>query len=102
MSAKELASGRQNIQFDVLNAEEPSFEDDSCGTLKRGGEGFFLESLGHNRLINLYRRSAPRFRTPDEHPLVISDFEPATRYFGSVDAEFFHLTSFFASVRSKL
>jgi hypothetical protein len=86
----------------VLNAEEPSFEDDSCGTLKTGGEGLFLEPLGHTPLINLYRRFTPRFRTPDEHPLVISDFELARRYFGSVDAEFFHLTSFFARVRSKL
>jgi hypothetical protein len=90
------------LQFDVMNAVEASFEDDSCGMLKLGGEAFFLKPLGHNPFINLYRRFTPRFRTLDEHPLVISDFELARRYFGSVDAEFFHVTSFFARVRSKL
>ena len=116
--ARELAAGRENVAFDVMNAEDLSFDDESfdliCGmsilhhlnldvalaeiarTLKPGGEALFLEPLGHNPVVNLYRRLTPQFRTPDEHPLVMSDFELGRRYFNHVDIEFFHLTSLFA------
>jgi SAM-dependent methyltransferase len=116
--ARELAAGRQNVAFDVMNAEDLSFDDESfdliCGmsilhhlnldvalaeiarTLKPGGEALFLEPLGHNPFVNLYRRLTPEFRTPDEHPLLMSDFELGRRYFDRVDIEFFHLTSLFA------
>ena len=116
--AQEVAAGRQNVAFAVMNAEALGFEDESfdmiCGmsilhhlnldvalaeiarTLKPEGEAIFLEPLGHNPAVNLYRRLTPRFRTPDEHPLVMSDFEVAKRYFDRVDIEFFHLTSLFA------
>jgi SAM-dependent methyltransferase len=116
--AKERAADRKNVSFEVMNAEELSFQNDSfgliCGvsilhhldlerafselarTLKPDGVAIFLEPLGHNPLINLYRRMTPRFRTPDEHPLTTGDFDVARRYFGAVDIEFFHLTSLIA------
>lgn len=41
--------------------------------LKRGGKGVFLEPLGHNPLINLFRKVTPNRRTATEKPLKISD-----------------------------
>ncbi|HEV8250112.1 MAG TPA: class I SAM-dependent methyltransferase [Gaiellaceae bacterium] len=101
--------------FAVMNAEQLSFAPGSfdliCGTsilhhlsleravpelarvLRRDGTATFVEPLGHNALINLYRRLTPSFRTVDEHPLLMRDFEVFDRYFGEVDARFFHLTS---------
>jgi SAM-dependent methyltransferase len=60
--------------------------------LRPNGRGVFLEPLGHNPLINLYRRTTPDQRTPDEHPLLMSDIAAAGRHFGAVRAEFFTLT----------
>lgn len=106
------------VSFRVMDAEELEFDDDSfdlvCGTsvihhldldrtyrelsrvLRPGGAAIFVEPLGHNPLINLYRRRTPRLRTPDEHPLLISDVEAARRHFGSVETRFFHLLSLLA------
>ncbi|MEM2002942.1 MAG: hypothetical protein QXT77_09880, partial [Candidatus Methanomethylicaceae archaeon] len=41
--------------------------------LKQGGKGVFLEPLGHNPLINLFRKLTPQRRTPTEKPLKIDD-----------------------------
>lgn len=41
--------------------------------LKRGGIGVFLEPLGHNPFLNLFRRLTPRRRTPTERPLKMKD-----------------------------
>jgi SAM-dependent methyltransferase len=59
--------------------------------LRPGGAALFAEPLGHNPLINLYRRLTPSQRTSDEHPLRAGDIELARRYFGRVDASYFHL-----------
>jgi SAM-dependent methyltransferase len=61
--------------------------------LRPQGRGVFLEPMGHNRLINLYRRLTPAQRTEDEHPLLESDLELAGRHFGRVETEFFTLLS---------
>lgn len=103
------------MSFEVMDAESLSFRDSSfelvCGTsiihhldlerafselariLTADGVGIFLEPLGHNPLINLYRARTPDLRTPDEHPLLMRDLELAGRYFAGVEATFFHLTS---------
>ena len=99
----------------VMNAEQLAFVDDSfdliCGVgilhhldlakayrelsvvLHPEGTAIFLEPLGHNPLLNLYRSLTPTLRTADEHPLLIKDLEMARRYFGDVQARFFYLTS---------
>lgn len=99
-------------RFLVMNAEQLGFADDSfdiiCGTailhhldldvalpeiartLRSDGTAVFAEPMGHNPAINLYRRFTPRIRTPDEHPLLMSDIRRARRYFGGVQARFFH------------
>jgi SAM-dependent methyltransferase len=60
-------------------------------TMQPDGKGVFLEPLGHNPLINLYRRATPGLRTPDEHPLLMQDFSLARRYFGKIELHFFNL-----------
>ena len=43
--------------------------------LKPGGKLIFIEPLGTNPLINLYRKLTPKSRSEDEHPLVKLDFD---------------------------
>jgi SAM-dependent methyltransferase len=60
-------------------------------TLKPSGRAVFLEPMGHNPLIRLYRWRTPEYRTQDEHPLLMSDLAIAHEHFGEVRANFFHL-----------
>jgi SAM-dependent methyltransferase len=105
--------GYESVAFRVMDAEEMDFEDDSfdlvCGgailhhldlprayaelsrVLKPSGAAIFVEPLGHNPLINLFRSRTPKLRTPDEHPLLFSDLRLAEEFFGTVRARFFHL-----------
>ncbi len=61
--------------------------------LRPAGSGVFYEPLGHNPLINWYRGRTPEMRTPDEHPLVRSDFDLFREHFDGVDIRFFHLAA---------
>jgi SAM-dependent methyltransferase len=74
-----------------LDLERSFFE--VARTLKPDGVAIFMEPLGHNPLINLKRRMTPTLRTPDEHPLKMSDFAVARRHFGSVEVHAYHLLS---------
>jgi ubiquinone/menaquinone biosynthesis C-methylase UbiE len=104
-----------DIDFRVMDAENLAFEDQSfdliCGTailhhlrlekayselartLKPAGVAVFLEPLGHNFLINLYRKLTPGLRTRDEQPLRMNDIRLAGKYFESVETRYFHFTS---------
>lgn len=115
--AAELGVG-DRCTFRVMNAESLSFADSSfdivCGSavlhhldLTRGyaelarvlapdGTAAFVEPLGHNPLINLYRRRTPDLRTPDEHPLLMDDLAQASGHFASVEPRYFHLLSLLA------
>jgi len=106
------------LRFEVMDAEQLRFDNDSfglvCGTgilhhldldraypeiarvLRPGGHAIFVEPLGHNPAINLYRRRTPSLRTEDEHPLLVADLERASRHFGHVDPRFFHLFTLLA------
>ena len=103
------------LRFQTMDAERLELEDASfdlvCGTgilhhldldlayveiarvLRSGGHGVFLEALGHNPLINLYRRRTPQMRTVDEHPLRIGDLQLTERHFALATFEYFNLTS---------
>ncbi len=104
-----------NVSFQVMNAENLLFSDNSfelvCGSgiihhldlqkalselarvLTPNGKAFFLEPLGHNPLINFYRNRTPSLRTVDEHPLLLSDLEYFQKHFQTVQLTFFHFTS---------
>jgi SAM-dependent methyltransferase len=61
-------------------------------TMKPEGRAVFLEPLGHNPLIRAFRARTPEHRTPDEHPLLVSDLAAARTAFATVRARFFNLT----------
>jgi SAM-dependent methyltransferase len=105
-------------RFLAMDAEATEFPDDSfdivCGgailhhldvekayreiarLLRPGGYAIFLEPLGYNPFINLYRRLTPALRTPDEHPLTLQDLELAERYFAEVRVVYYYLTTLLA------
>ncbi|MFS4492763.1 class I SAM-dependent methyltransferase [Maribacter sp. 2308TA10-17] len=112
---KEAEEENLDIDYQVMNAEDMSFEDNYFdviyGTgilhhldldksfesiarkLKKEGTGIFIEPLGHNPLINGFRDKTPDIRTEDEHPLLMPDFKLAKKYFGKVDVQYFYLTT---------
>jgi ubiquinone/menaquinone biosynthesis C-methylase UbiE len=49
--------------------------------LKRGGRAYFMEPLGHNILLNWYRKKTPDLRSPDEKPLRCDDFKVYEKLF---------------------
>lgn len=109
------ASAIANVKFFAMNAEAMDFADGSFDlvfgsgiihhldsarafaeisrVLRPGGHAVFAEPLGHNPLINWYRRRTPDARTADEHPLRRADFKIAKRYFGDLHVAFFGLLS---------
>lgn len=52
--------------------------------LKPGGQSYFTEPLAYNPAINVYRRMASNFRTPDEIAFRFSDLKVFENYFGRV------------------
>ncbi len=95
----------------VMNAEHTAFADNSfdliCGTsilhhlnlklacaevrriLRPHGSAVFIEPLGHNPLINLYRKLTPRMRSVDEHPLLLHDMDDIRSQFAHVEVRYF-------------
>jgi SAM-dependent methyltransferase len=114
----EQAGVAQNIDFQVGNAEALDIEagtfDYVCGlgvihhldldaslrevarVMKPTAGALFIEPLGHNPVINLYRRRTPEQRTVDEHPLVMDDLAVVGAHFAQVDETYFHLAGLLA------
>lgn len=104
--ARQRAGDNLPITFLRMSAESMSFPDDSfdlvygnailhhldlrralpeiARVLRPGGRAVFHEPLGHNLLINLYRRMTPRMRTPDERPLRMADLDLIGRHFAEL------------------
>src|SRR3546814_19701179 len=61
--------------------------------LRPGGRAVFIEPLGLNPAIELYRRFTPSARTPDEHPLLRRDFRRFDAAFGSTSCRFYGLAT---------
>ena len=59
--------------------------------LKPGGRAVFVEPLGHNPIINLFRKLSPETRTPDEEPLRFRDFAVFGKGFRSIRHREFQL-----------
>jgi len=115
-TASAAAAGLSNAQYLVMDAENMTFESNSfdvvigegilhhldlatsyrevARVLKPTGRAVFMEPLGHNLAINLFRKMTPRLRTADEHPLVRRDLTAAAAHFGKSEFCYFHLTSF--------
>ncbi len=107
--------GSDRLSFHEMNAEALTFPDGSFDAvlgagilhhldldvgiaevariLRPDGVGVFLEPLGHNPVLKLYRRVTPSERSPDEHPLLRTDLVAMERWFEQVDLNFFHLAS---------
>lgn len=107
-----------NVAYYVMNAEDLQFEESSfdvvVGTgilhhlnstaayaelsrvLTKDGHAIFIEPMGYNPLINLYRKYTPAIRTEDERPLLLEDIQLARRYFHGVNARFFNLFTLLA------
>ncbi|HEX8087357.1 MAG TPA: methyltransferase domain-containing protein [Blastocatellia bacterium] len=114
----------ENVTFRTMDAESMDFDDQSfdliCGmgilhhldlhkslseiarTLRPGGKAIFIEPLGHNPLINLYRKVTPGLRTEDEHPLLMRDLKSMKSYFRKVEPHYFHFGSILAVPFRKL
>ena len=109
-----LKRGLSNVRFLQMNAEQLDFNEKFnliCGSgilhhlqlrnalheikrvLQPGGHAVFIEPLGHNPFINLYRRVTPTIRSQDEHPLLAKDLEMIKSLFPGVEVRYYYLTS---------
>lgn len=113
--ARERAGENDAVTFVQMDAEAMSFPDGHfdlvCGNailhhldlraacreitrvLRPGGRAVFLEPLGHNVLINLYRRLTPALRTVDEHPLLMADLDMMAAHFAETRVHYHVLTA---------
>jgi len=66
--------------------------------LKKEGRGVFVEPLGHNPLVNLFRRLTPHRRTPTERPFTWDNLLFLGRFFSSFTHWEFYLTALAAFV----
>lgn len=64
--------------------------------LKIGGKAIFVEPLGMNPLINLYRLMTPKDRTKDEHPLKHRDLNLLKKNFSNYKQQNFYFLSLLA------
>jgi ubiquinone/menaquinone biosynthesis C-methylase UbiE len=61
--------------------------------LTPGGVAIFAEPLDHNPFVRWYRQRTPELRTPDEHPLTVSDLRAVARGFASTTITYFGLVA---------
>ena len=109
--AKEVSAENSKIELLVDNCEKTKFQNNSfdvvygtgilhhlnlevCLTeifrvLKPGGKFLFIEPLGTNPFINLYRNLTPRSRSVDEHPLVEGDFNLIQKKFSKTKIKYY-------------
>ncbi len=57
--------------------------------LKNDGNLLFIEPLGTNPIINLYRKFTPNARSRDEHPLTFDDIRYFKSLFGKVEIHYY-------------
>ena len=57
--------------------------------LKSRGNLLFIEPLGTNPIINLYRKLTPNSRSKDEHPLIKKDFDFINEKFDEVKIKYY-------------
>ena len=106
-----LSTQLANLDLKVGNCEKTEFDDQTfdvvygagilhhlnfslCLTeidriLKPKGRMIFIEPLGTNPIINLYRRITPGSRSEDEHPLVKQDFDLIKKKFSKINIKYY-------------
>ncbi len=104
-----------NIDYKVDNCEKTSFEDNSFDIiygsgilhhlqidkclkeihriLKTDGKILFVEPLGTNPLINLYRKFTPKSRSVDEHPFIKKDLDFINKNFKETSIKYYGFTT---------
>lgn len=110
----ELNTSRlENAQFLVMDGADLKFEDSTfdkiigqgvlhhldfekaiinlARVLKEDGKAIFFEPLGHNPLINLYRKRTPNLRSYDEKPLTTKELEFISKNFNSVNISYYYI-----------
>ncbi len=100
-----------DIDYRIENCEKSSFDSNSFdliyGTgilhhlnlknaiteinrlLKKNGKMVFVEPLGTNPIINLYRKLTPSSRSKDEHPFIKKDFDYLEKTLGNLDVRYY-------------
>lgn len=84
------------MEYGVLHhLDLPKAAMELARVLKPGGSMVCTETLGHNPLIKLYRRSTPDLRTAWEakHILTKESFDALHQHFGRIEMHFFHLAT---------
>lgn len=119
VAKREALTRGVQVDFRLMNAECLAFGDNSfdmiCGTgilhhldlqkalpeirrvLRPSGSAVFLEPMGHNPLIGLYRRFTPKLRSVDEHPLLMNDLLFIGSHFRRIRTEHFGLVTLCAA-----
>ncbi len=109
--AKDKIKSSSNVELVVDNCEKTKFNNNTFdivyGTgilhhldiklcleeiqriLKPGGRLLFIEPLGTNPIINLYRKLTPNSRSRDEHPLVNDDFNIIQNKFRKLQVKYY-------------
>ena len=104
-------NGNQNVEFKQDNCENLSLESDSfeliygsgvlhhlkldlavkeiARVLKKDGKIIFVEPLGTNPIINLYRWMTPKARSHDEHPFKDKDFAFMRNHFKELKIKYY-------------
>ena len=108
----------EKAHFYVMNAEKTNFDSEYVDVivgsailhhldlnrtyaelsriLNSDGRAVFLEPLGKNPIINLYRKFTPSLRTKNEHPLIEKDIKMAKKYFKKVEEYYYNLFTLFS------
>ena len=104
----------KNNQFDLVyglgilhHLEFSKCMDEISRILKTNGSLLFIEPLGTNPIINLYRFLTPGSRSKDEHPLTFKDFDLIKEKFKSVSIKYYGLMTlvffpFYKSTNSRI
>lgn len=97
-AAEDLGLGDR--MFDVIytgntlhHVDIPATMDRLLKHLRPGGVFVSWDPVAYNPLINVYRRIATQVRTPDEHPLRLSDIRAVRRRFASSEVRWFWCTT---------
>jgi 2-polyprenyl-3-methyl-5-hydroxy-6-metoxy-1,4-benzoquinol methylase len=115
IASQKAESENLRVEFKTMDAHKLEYSDNAfdlvCGTgilhhldlgraipelirvTRPGGHAVFIEPLGHNPLINGFRKRTPSLRTEDEHPLLMSELHNIRQDFGGGNITFHYLAT---------